>query len=139
MIELPHADENFRLLLGNLKPERIRLKTINPFHYIFSKVSPVGLSEALQKLGVSFQSSFNSAFLGDKEFVPGKMDQKMQKVLSAIQFFQLRMGQHHVELAIISFISALSHAFNTMNRNWIDLKKYRIGRRVEKTTQAKPF
>jgi hypothetical protein len=71
------------------------------------------------------------------------MNQKIEKALAAIQAFQLYhpekdlSGQRSVNQAITSLFSSLNAVLKKVNNNLKDLKKHRIGLRVEKTGESK--
>lgn len=140
MVERPPSTENVSLLIKNLDQAKIVLEEINNKPQINSKQID-DLIRVLQNL----KKNWHPSFWDDKKLATEGMDDKIETALAAIQLFQGRRhsekeaGQRNVNQAITSLVSALNAALNTLDkeRNLRDLKKYKIGQRVEKTGETK--
>lgn len=128
-------------LFNKLDKAAIKLEEINK--------KPQAVSQDFNELIAvlqQFNASFDQqSFWEDKKLTSEGMDQKIGEALSAIQLFKNnyypkeahKAGQRDVEQAIISLFSALNLALSIFDNNLKGLSKYKIGQRVEKTTESK--
>ena len=75
--------------------------------------------------------------------MPEEMKTSIEKALLAIQLFQSnqpgkdKSAQKNVDQAIISLFSSLSIEINALDKHLRNLGDYKIGRKVEKTSEGK--
>jgi hypothetical protein len=106
------------------------------------EISTEELNDLFQNIDY-FNGILNEEFWSDKKLLPEKANATIEKALKAIFLFQnIRpennlTGQRNVDAAIASFSSAWHAAVSKLDKNLRDLKKYKIGRRVEKVSKSK--
>lgn len=82
-------------------------------------------------------------FWEEKRFAPEGMDESIEKALAAVMLFKRnqpeknKLGQKNVEQAIISLFAALSKEISALDAHLKNLKKYKIGQKVEKSGESK--
>lgn len=82
-------------------------------------------------------SSMQSANLREKKVVPEEINRRIENALLAVALFQTT-GAKTMQQAIASITSsALSNSLKDFGKNLRNLKKHRIGRRVEKIEETK--
>lgn len=99
--------------------------------------SPHEVKELLTALDHANSSMEAAADLKGKKVVPEEMNRRLENALQAVALFQA-MGAKTMQQAIASITSSL--LFNSLKdfgKNLRNLKKHRIGRRVEKTAETK--
>jgi hypothetical protein len=127
MVERSPYIENVGQLIRDLDQATMKLEEINRKPQAVSKQELNDLIKTLQ----NFNTILDPAFWEDK------------KLAFAIQLFQRyhperdRTSQRNVDQAITSLFSALNSALNAFDKNLRDLKKYKIGRKVEKSGESK--
>ena len=116
-----------------------KLENINNHLLAMSEQELTELIDVFQQVNTSFDSSL----LKDRTFVtPEGMNQKLEKILNAIQLFQRnhptqdRSNQRNVDQAIASLVFSLRSAMTKFDKNLRDLKKYKIGQKVEKAEES---
>lgn len=139
MVEQPSHIEGIGNLMRDLDQATKRLEEINKKPQIASKQELTDLIHVLKQLNANLEPHV----WRHKKFAQEGMNQKIEKALVAIQVFQLYhpekdlSGQRSVNQAITSLFSSLNVVLKKVNNNLKDLKKHRIGLRVEKTGESK--
>ncbi len=139
MVQRSPYTENLGLLMKDLESATTKLEAINSMPQIVSKQELNDLIVVLHHLN----DTLDTSFWEDKKLVPEGMNEKIEKAFHEIQHFQRRhpdsnlSGKRNVDQAITSLSSALKEAVNTFDKNLRDLKKFKIGRRVEKSGESK--
>lgn len=139
MVQRSPYTENLGLLMKDLDRATIKLEAINSMPQQASKQEVNDLIKVLHDLN----STLDPSFWEDKKLAPEGMNEKIEKALHEIQHFQRRHPEHdrggkrNVDQAITSLSSALKEALNVFDKNLRDLKKFKIGRRVEKIGESK--
>lgn len=116
------------------------LEAMNQKSQAVSKQDLDNLTKILQQLNQAIPSSW-----GEKKFVFEGMNDKVAKILLAIQLFQTRnsakegASQRNVEQVITSLVSSFnsSKEKERSDKTLKNLREYKIGRRVEKTHKGK--
>ena len=107
-----------------------------------AKLSEKELTELIGTLD-DFNATFDESFWNEKKLVPEKADATIEKALKAVFLFQSThpekqgSGYRNVDQAIASLSSSLTSAIAAFDKNLKDLKKYKIGQKVEKTGESK--
>ena len=137
MVQESRGVDQFSLLLKNLDQAATKLTEISGK----KEVSQNEIKELMSAID-HVNSALGSSGLKDKKVVPEEMNAKIEKALNAVAPFLtagLKNPQQAItsaQQAIISFSSS-TQALKDFDKNLRDLKKHRIGRRVEKTTETK--
>lgn len=103
--------------------------------------SPKEAKELIQILQ-NVNTSINPSILAGKTLVPEGMNASIEKALKAVQLFEMnqpqtnRGAQKTVEQAVTSLSSILSKEIKDFDKNIRNLKKYKIGRKIEKVTEV---
>lgn len=88
-------------------------------------------------------ASLNPNILHDKNLAPAQMKASIEKALAAVALFNLNRPEHSaaaertVGQAIAGLFSALRSEVGKLDKNLRDIRKYRIGQRVEKSQRSK--
>jgi hypothetical protein len=140
MVERSHPFKSIGQFLNNLNNAVDKLTLFN------EKMPPASNQEWNEVIKVFHELNSNlddTSFLDTKKLVPEEMDKEIEKALKAVQLFQLnqpernKAAQRNVRQAIISLSSALSKEINSFDKKLQNLKKYRIGRKIEKSGESK--
>lgn len=120
-------------LMKDLDRATHTLETMSHTPQTVSKQDLNNLIKVLQNVNANLGSSNLEA----KKLVPEAMNIKIEKALTAILLFQRShpegSGVHrNVDQAIVSLSSSLNAVLRTFDKNLRDLRKYKIGQRVEK-------
>lgn len=118
--------------LTNLDETTVKLEEINDKRGVISQKELKGLTTLLHRCNETLEGS-----LGEKKFVPEGMNASIEKALQAVLLFQItkeKAMQRNVDQAISVIVSSLNRELKQFNKN---LKKFRIGRKTEKTNPSK--
>lgn len=139
MVERSPYTNNMSQLMKDLDQATSKMNHINS-----SKSASISSHDLTELMGVlNDLNSVEPSFWGQKTFTSEGMNEKIEKALLQIQLFQRRLpandrsGQRNVDQAIVSISSALKSALNRLDKNLRDIKKLRIGRKVEKSKESK--
>lgn len=140
MVEGLSHIENEGQLLSYLDQVATKLATIDKQLQSVSKQEMNDLINVLQHINETLVSTF---WKDKKLSLEEGMNQKIEQTLIAIQVFQQNhpekdsSHQRNINQTIISLFSALNAALNMFDKNLRDLKKYKIGQKIEKTDESK--
>lgn len=124
--DLTSATQELEALHRHL-PQALSKEELDELNHILKHLNETLKPSSMEKKSVAFEA----------------MSEKIGKVLLAIQLFHNQNPQiseanrRNVEQAIVSLASSLSSALGKPDKNLRDLKKHRIGRRIEKVQEAK--
>lgn len=98
------------------------------------------IKHLFENINESFEA--HSFVFGEKKFESEAMKPTIEKALQAIFQYQRNQslsppGRRNVEQAIISLSSSLKETLNTLDKNLRNLRKIRIGKKLEKSDQSK--
>lgn len=141
MVERSPYVENAGQLIQDLEKATTHLEKISQKPQDISKQELDDLIHALSH----FNENLDPSFWGEKKLALEGISEKIEKALIASQLFQRispekdRSGQRNVDQQIVSLSSALTAALNTFDKNLRDLKKHKIGVKVEKASESKRY
>lgn len=134
MVERSPGIENMGPFLNDLSQATEKLTELSAkSKRVLSPQELKGLITALDKCN-DFMNSMTTN-LGERLVANVELNAKIEQALKAVLLFQKTQPERKsedVERVIISLFSSLDRALDTFNKNTRDLKKYKIGRRVEK-------
>lgn len=125
------VDPTMRVLLNNLDQATAKLTEISENKMI----SPKEVKDLMKALD-HVNSSLGTGGLKEKKVVPEEMNRSIEKALQAVALFHTA-GTKNTQQAITSLFSSLTSSLKDFDKNLRNLKKHRIGRRVEKVTEGK--
>lgn len=139
MVKSSPYSENVGLLMKDLDRATTHLEAIN------RKAQGASKQELDALMGVlhDVNSTLDPRFWEDKKLAPEGMHDKIEKALNEVQALKRshpekdRAGQRNVDQAITSLSLALKEALDDFDKNLRDLKKYKIGQKVEKSGESK--
>ncbi len=131
MVQESRGVDQFSLLLKNLDQAATKLTEISGK----KEVSQNEIRELMTAID-HVNSALGSSGLKDKKVVPEEMNAKIEKALNAVAPF-LTAGHKNAQQAITSLFSSLTSTLKDFDKNLRDLKKHRIGRRVEKASETR--
>jgi uncharacterized protein HemX len=139
MVERSPDVENIEQFMTNLNQAAEKLNEIRQKKQEFSGQE---LNELITVLN-RFNTAFDPNFWEEKKLVPEEMSADIEKALAVLQLFQSnqpeknKAAQKNVDQAITSLFSTLSKEISAFDKNLRNLKKYKIGLKVEETYQSK--
>lgn len=99
-----------------------------------------GFIKSLKHCNEMLSGEIDPSFLDDKKFSPEKMKTSIANALAAIVLFQrMRRTDKAVQKDVDQIIVALSANLSRFDRQLEDLKKHKIGRKVEESHRSKEF
>lgn len=134
MVERPAHIANINLFLQHLDKATDCLIAINQKPDA-SNQELTDLNHLFENLNDAFAAG--PSFLGEKKIESEALSPTIEKALQAIFQYQRLVGRRNVEQAIISLSSALKETLNTLDKNLKNLRKIRIGKKLEKSGQSK--
>lgn len=132
MVEQSRYVQNVTSLQNDLVKATTQLKEVSGNKMISSQEIKA-LTTTLQNVNTNLDPTFWS----DKNPAPTKMQGTIENALAALALFP-KAPPKNAEQAIVSLFSSLTSTLRDFGKNLRDLKKYKIGQKVEKVDEAKP-
>lgn len=138
MVERSPYVENVGQLLRDLDQAASKLMQAGQAQQGPTHQEMKSLISVLQNVNTTLDPSFWT----DKKLAPEGMNATIEKALKALELFQTnpqanRGAQKTVDQAVASLFSTLSKEIKDFDKNLRNLKKYKFGRRVEKSSESK--
>lgn len=130
MVEQSRYVENVGSLHRDLQQATKELRAMSG-NQMISKQDIQGLMSTLQHVNANLDPSF----WADKKPAPTEMKVAIENALAAVALFP-KVAPKNAEQAITSLFSSLNSTMKDFDKNLKNLKKYKIGRKVEKTSET---
>jgi hypothetical protein len=137
MVDRLPQTESVGQLLKALDQATTKLNQMGQIPNDFSPKEAKELIKVLQNVNTTIDPNI----LTGKTLIPEGMSTSIEKALKAVQLFEMnqpqanRGVQKNVEQAVTSLSSILSKEIKDFDKNVRNLKKYKIGRKIEKVTE----
>lgn len=132
MVEQSRYVENVHALKQDLEIATKKLTQVSGK----GQLSPEEVKEVAAAIQ-TVNSNLDPAFWNGKKFVSG-MDEAIKSALGALALFHIARNSRNAEQAIISLFDSLRKELKDLDKNLRNLKKYKIGQRVDKVEQPSP-